>query len=281
MDVFLSYRRAEKQIAKKIKKQFERRGLTVWMDESHIEPGTQWAEEIRQAIQKASYFVPIFTKAFEPKSYMMQELDIALEDAKHRPASVQWVLPILYKIKTYPDLGQLQSELERLQATIANGTRQRELEPVLKAIKAQAGLPRNDPRYEEKTETTHRYWGCHEHPKRNLWTVDLVCRDAVGRRQWQLELRFRTKKGFFSDYVTQASSTLDITVYFAEESCVFSYVSDGALRFGEISFSGPSDTAMTRMWGCYLKFNDAVRLGQRTCPTHEFGLRHEENTSVV
>lgn len=71
-DVFLSAAEADRGVAQAIRRAFEERGLTVFIDAPHRAPGADWEENIRQAMAESRAFVAILSRASlnSPESLM-------------------------------------------------------------------------------------------------------------------------------------------------------------------------------------------------------------------
>ena len=60
-DVFVSHRSKDKEIADRVVKYFEDKGLSCWMAPRDIVPGSDWAAAINTAITASKVFVIIYT----------------------------------------------------------------------------------------------------------------------------------------------------------------------------------------------------------------------------
>lgn len=61
--VFISYVREDQEAARVIRKQLDAAGIDTWMDESSLEPGVEFQEEIRDNIHKASFFLALISRS--------------------------------------------------------------------------------------------------------------------------------------------------------------------------------------------------------------------------
>lgn len=85
-DVFLSYSRADEQYATQLYEALTEKGLNVWYDRQKLQTGSDWLQEIENAIDTTKYFVQIVS----PKSSNIgdefhvytQERKMALEHAE-------------------------------------------------------------------------------------------------------------------------------------------------------------------------------------------------------
>ena len=62
--VFISYSFADKQIAEILAKDLTERGISTFMDFRDLKVGEDWANNIKEQIQSASYFVVILSVTF-------------------------------------------------------------------------------------------------------------------------------------------------------------------------------------------------------------------------
>lgn len=62
VDVFISYSRSDSDIAEKLYETLTAQGKRVWYDRNNLTDGGNFMDEIRNAISKAEYFIPIFTE---------------------------------------------------------------------------------------------------------------------------------------------------------------------------------------------------------------------------
>ena len=73
--VFISYPRAESQLADEIVAVLERAGIRTWRDVDDIEPGENWVSSIESAIRNASAFVYLAGQGKHNSQWMMRELE--------------------------------------------------------------------------------------------------------------------------------------------------------------------------------------------------------------
>ena len=62
-------------------KRFNEAGFHVWYDEG-IAPGSEWSDEIAEALSNASVFVVMLTKTSAPRENVLNEIDFALNEQK-------------------------------------------------------------------------------------------------------------------------------------------------------------------------------------------------------
>lgn len=95
--VFLSYVRESADEIMRLARALERLGVEPWLDRTHLAPGTRWREAIREAIHSGALFVACFTRhsASREKSYMNEELTLAIDELRQRPTDRKWFIPVV------------------------------------------------------------------------------------------------------------------------------------------------------------------------------------------
>ena len=88
IDVFLSYAHKDNHYRKQVQKALEKRGLSVWVDDRGISPGTIWQEAVQEAIDNACVVVVILSPDAKESRYVNRELNYA--DNQKKP-----IFPIL------------------------------------------------------------------------------------------------------------------------------------------------------------------------------------------
>lgn len=90
-DVFISYRRKDKEFTRQLDQALKREGLEVWVDWEDIPPGsTDFIEDIRVGIEGADVFLAVMSPAYLESTYTMGELQLAVENHKR-------IVPIVHK----------------------------------------------------------------------------------------------------------------------------------------------------------------------------------------
>ena len=81
------------------------RGIKVWLDRNDIKPGAPWKDAIRDAIRDGTFFIACFSKEYNQrnKTYMNEELTIAIEELRQRPTDRIWFIPIKLNRCKIPD----------------------------------------------------------------------------------------------------------------------------------------------------------------------------------
>jgi TIR domain/NNMT/PNMT/TEMT family len=97
--VFISYVRADSAKADWLQGIFEAAGIPVWRDRTSLWPGDDWRHKIRDAITgDALVFIACFSSnsAARPKSYMYEELSLAIDELRQRRPQDPWLIPALF-----------------------------------------------------------------------------------------------------------------------------------------------------------------------------------------
>ena len=88
-DVFISYKRENAAFATRLYEEFERHGISAWVDLNKLpkEPGEEYQEKIRNAIESAEYFLLIYTEhegcSIEGSNFIIDnELKYAVEQKR-------------------------------------------------------------------------------------------------------------------------------------------------------------------------------------------------------
>lgn len=103
--VFISYVREDEPLVNRIADTLRTRGINVWLDRDSIAPGSRWKREIRRAITEGGFFVACFSAEYSSRgrTYMNEELTIAIEELRQRPADRAWFIPIKLSACRIPD----------------------------------------------------------------------------------------------------------------------------------------------------------------------------------
>ena len=103
--VFISYVSENRKEIDRLYKALVSHGIKVWLDQNDIPPGLRWETEIRRAIQQGLFFIACFSKEYHErdKTYMLEELTIAIGELRQRPADRVWFIPIKLNECEIPD----------------------------------------------------------------------------------------------------------------------------------------------------------------------------------
>jgi hypothetical protein len=103
--VFVSYVREDHNTVDQLARDLRRSGVTVWLDREQISAGQRWQLAIRTAIRDGAFFLACFSESYERKmrSYMNEELTIAIEELRQRPVNRTWFIPVLLTPCSIPE----------------------------------------------------------------------------------------------------------------------------------------------------------------------------------
>jgi hypothetical protein len=103
--VFVSYVRDDSAVVDQLCADLENAGVRTWRDIDQLLPGDDWKLAIRRAIEGGSGFIACFSRRSEDRSssYMREELMLAIEQLRLRPADSGWFMPVLLDDVTPPD----------------------------------------------------------------------------------------------------------------------------------------------------------------------------------
>jgi len=96
--VFLSYARADSEVAGTIRDRLDKSGLDVWFDKSELHAGDDWDRRIRRALDKSTLFVPLIsenTLTDAPDRYFRAEWRFAEARAQRAPFNVPYIFPLV------------------------------------------------------------------------------------------------------------------------------------------------------------------------------------------
>ena len=103
--VFISYVSENIEIVDLLYQELKSHGIQVWRDRDNIAPGLRWKREIRRAIQQGAFFIACFSQEYDERgrTYMNEELTIAIEELRQRPTSRAWFIPVKLNDCEIPD----------------------------------------------------------------------------------------------------------------------------------------------------------------------------------
>lgn len=95
--VFVSYVREDHLIVDRLCEKLKAQGVEIWLDRKSVHPGERWKEVTREAIRSGDYFIACFSKNFQArvKTYMHEELTLAVEELHQHTSSRAWFIPVL------------------------------------------------------------------------------------------------------------------------------------------------------------------------------------------
>ncbi len=82
MSIFISYCKADEQIAQRLYDELKRRDLDVFFAERSLKSGDKWSKEIRTALDEADCVLLLASKRSNQSAYVQQEVGAAVHDGK-------------------------------------------------------------------------------------------------------------------------------------------------------------------------------------------------------
>ena len=104
---FISYVREDSLRADRLQRMLEAAGIPVWRDTEDLWPGEDWRAKIRLAItDHALAFIVCFSQksVARNKSYLNEELTLAIEQLRLRRPGEPWLIPVRFDECDIPDL---------------------------------------------------------------------------------------------------------------------------------------------------------------------------------
>ena len=104
--VFISYVHENRAAVDRLAKELRDNGVTVWLDRDDIEPGADWKDAIKKAIQSGKFFIACFSKESDERdrTYMREEITLAIDELRLRPKERKWFIPLLINSTNIPSL---------------------------------------------------------------------------------------------------------------------------------------------------------------------------------
>jgi len=95
--LFLSYVTEDAERVSRLAEDLKASGHDVWFDRWSLKPGERWKDVIAREIQTGDFFIACFSQNTEAKrkSYMNEELIIAIETFRQLQPGEVWLIPVL------------------------------------------------------------------------------------------------------------------------------------------------------------------------------------------
>jgi hypothetical protein len=95
--IFISYVSEDSNAAARIAEGLRAFGILVWRDRDALRAGDRWKDAVREAISRGTAFLCCFSKNSEirERSYMREELLLAVEELRLRSTTSTWFIPVL------------------------------------------------------------------------------------------------------------------------------------------------------------------------------------------
>lgn len=103
--IFISYVKDNLVEVQKLAEILKIYDIDVWLDRDKIKPGYQWKDVIRAGISEGDFFIACFSSEYHSrlKTYMNEELTLAIEELRLRPTNRAWFIPVLLSNCDVPD----------------------------------------------------------------------------------------------------------------------------------------------------------------------------------
>ncbi|MCW6003767.1 toll/interleukin-1 receptor domain-containing protein [Micromonospora sp. CPCC 205371] len=103
--VFVSYVHDDDREVNALCSALEAAGVRTWRDVDRLLPGDDWKTTIRRAIENGAGFIACFSQHSEgrARSYMREEIILAVEQLRLRPTDSGWFMPVLLSDAAVPD----------------------------------------------------------------------------------------------------------------------------------------------------------------------------------
>jgi hypothetical protein len=98
--VFISYVKENTEQVERLYHDLTKKGVKIWLDRSEIDPGTRWKIAIQKAIRQGDFFIASFSKEYvtrtsHDKTYMNEELQLAIDELRKYLPDRSWFIPVL------------------------------------------------------------------------------------------------------------------------------------------------------------------------------------------
>lgn len=147
---FISYVRENNAEVDRLCRVLEVAGIPCWRDRSALGPGDAWKAKIRDAIRSgAMVFLACFSEESRARqrSYMNEELTIAVEEFRLRPPGQTWLIPVRFDAGDVPvwDLGAGRTLTDLNYADLFGEEYTEHAVQLVEAIKSAMGTPGFEP----------------------------------------------------------------------------------------------------------------------------------------
>ena len=104
--VFISHVREDASAVRRLAAELGAGGVETWLARDQLPPGAWWEAAIRESIEGGMFFIACFSErsAVRERSYMNEELVIAIEELRKRPRDRAWFIPVLLSPGSLPKL---------------------------------------------------------------------------------------------------------------------------------------------------------------------------------
>jgi signal transduction histidine kinase len=93
---FISYVREDEKEVLRVCDILRQNGIEYWIDKEQLNPGDLWEMAVESAIRDGGLFLAFFSEnsTQKDKSFMRQEIILAIDIAKQLPLGTKWIIPI-------------------------------------------------------------------------------------------------------------------------------------------------------------------------------------------
>ena len=104
--VFISYVRENQHDVDRLAATLKRHRIHVWLDREAIQPGARWKVAISKAISDGAFFIACFSAEYasRSRSYMNEELQLAVEEIRKRHSDSAFFLPVILSPTEIPHI---------------------------------------------------------------------------------------------------------------------------------------------------------------------------------
>ena len=90
-DVFISYSRKDQEFVTKLASDLNEKVAGVWFDQSDIQAGQKWRDQIAEGIRNCKAFILVLSPDSAASQYVQMEINLALEANKQ-------IIPVVYRV---------------------------------------------------------------------------------------------------------------------------------------------------------------------------------------
>jgi hypothetical protein len=103
--VFISYVHENSEPVHRLANELKAHGIQAWLDKNQIKPGFRWKDAIREGISQGDFFIACFSDEYHnrSKTYMNEELILAIEELRQRSTDRAWFIPVLLSETQVPN----------------------------------------------------------------------------------------------------------------------------------------------------------------------------------
>lgn len=95
-EIFISYSRRDQEFVARLASDLNAQVAGVWFDQSAIQPGEKWQDEIREGIRNCKAFILVLSPDAQRSRHVQAEVQQALEPGKR-------ILPVIYRAADWQD----------------------------------------------------------------------------------------------------------------------------------------------------------------------------------